>query len=58
MQRLAALVPRPRLNLIRFRGVLTLNVKLRSQIIPGNPDTLTDTLDNPEGVHFNRLASA
>lgn len=30
-----ALVPRPRLNLIRFHGVLAPNAKLRSEIIPG-----------------------
>ena len=34
MQRLAALVPRPRLNLIRFHGVLATNAKLRPMIIP------------------------
>nr|WP_256329555.1 transposase [Nitrosomonas sp. Nm33] len=36
MQRLAALVPRPRRNLIRFHGVLAPNAKLRFEIIPGN----------------------
>jgi len=35
MQRLAALVPRPRLNLIRFHGVLAPNARLRAEIIPG-----------------------
>ena len=35
MQRLAALVPQPRLNLIRFHGVLAPNAKLRAEIIPG-----------------------
>ena len=50
MQRLAALVPRPRLNLIRYHGVLAPNAKLRPQIIPGKPDTLNDTLDDPEGA--------
>ncbi len=35
MQRLAALVPRPRLHLIRLHGVLAPNAKLRSEIIPG-----------------------
>jgi len=35
MQRLAALVPRPRLHLIRFHGVLAPNAKLRSAIVPG-----------------------
>ena len=34
MQRLVALVPRPRLNLIRFHGVLAPNAKLRAEIIP------------------------
>jgi hypothetical protein len=33
MQRLAALVPRPRLHLIRFHGVLAPNAKLRSQVV-------------------------
>ena len=37
MQRLAALVPRPRLHLIRFHGVLAPNAKLRSSIIPSAP---------------------
>jgi len=35
MQRLAALIPRPRLNLIRFNGVLAPNAKLCAEIIPG-----------------------
>ena len=34
MQRLAALVPRPRLHLIRFHGVLAPNAKLRAAVIP------------------------
>ena len=34
MQRLAALVPRPRLHLIRFHGPLAPNAKLRAQIVP------------------------
>jgi len=34
MQRLAALVPRPRLHLIRFHGVLAPNARLRPAIIP------------------------
>ncbi len=42
MQKLAALVPRPRLNLIRYHGVLAPNAKWRSQIVPqamANPVT-------------------
>jgi len=45
MQRLAALVPRPRLNLIRFHGVLAPNAKLRPEIIPSKPATVNDTPD-------------
>ena len=43
MQRLAALVPRPRLNLIRFHGVLAPNAKLRPAVIPSRPVTVKDT---------------
>jgi len=34
MQRLAARVPRPRLHLIRFRGVLALNAKQGPVVVP------------------------
>jgi hypothetical protein len=37
MQRLAALVPRPRLHLIRFHGVLAPNAKLRALVVPKVP---------------------
>ena len=43
LQRLAALVPRPRLHLIRFHGMLAPNAALRSQIVPGENDQATDT---------------
>ncbi len=43
LQRLAALVRRPRLHLIRFHGVLAPNAALRSQIVPGEADPATDT---------------
>ena len=41
MQRLAALVPRPRprLHLIRFHGVLAPNAKLRALVVPQVPET-------------------
>jgi Putative transposase len=42
MQRLAALVPRPRLHLIRFHGVLAPNAKLRSQVVPAPPPATTE----------------
>jgi hypothetical protein len=38
MQRLAALVPRPRLHLIRLHGVLAPNAKLRAQLVPQEPE--------------------
>ena len=38
MQRLAALVPRPRLHLIRFHGVLAPNSKLRASVVPASSD--------------------
>ncbi len=45
MQRLAALVPRPRLHLIRFHGVLALyfpiSAKLRALVVPAGPEEAT-----------------
>jgi hypothetical protein len=43
MERLAVLVPRPRLHLIRFHGVLAPNAKLRSKIVPAPPERATET---------------
>jgi hypothetical protein len=46
MQRLAALVSRPRLHLIRFHGVLAPNAKLRSKVVPTpTPQTTADAGD-------------
>jgi len=45
MQRLAALVPRPRLNLIRFHSVLAPNAKWRAQVVPGKSLAAQDTND-------------
>jgi hypothetical protein len=42
MERLAALVPRPRLHLIRFHGVLAPNAKLRRKIVPAPPERATE----------------
>jgi hypothetical protein len=47
MQRLAALVPRPRLHLIRFHGVLAPNAKLRSEIIPSPVEDATNPSSDP-----------
>lgn len=45
LERLAALVPRPRLHLIRFHGVLAPNAALRSQIVPSGADQAPNTTD-------------
>ncbi len=45
MQRLAALVPRPRLHLIRFHGVLAPNAGLRAAIVPGLADNTSEPAD-------------
>jgi len=37
MGRLAALVPRPRVNLTRFHGVFSPNSKLREYVFPQKP---------------------
>ena len=37
-QRLAALVPRPKLHLIRFHGVLAPHAKLRAAVVPGTAE--------------------
>ena len=37
MQRLAARVPRPRLHLIRYHGVLAPNAQLRGRVVPQGP---------------------
>ena len=50
MQRLAALVPRPRLNLIRFHGVLAPNAKLRAEIIPGSKKNKSNASDTNDDV--------
>lgn len=47
LQRLAALIPRPRLHLIRFHGVLAPNSALRPRIVPAKADHLTLPVDDP-----------
>ena len=45
MQRLAALVPRPRLHLIRFHGVLAPNAGLRAAIVPSSTENAREPAD-------------
>ena len=47
MQRLAALVPRPRLHLIGFHGVLAPNAKLRALVVPHGPAQATGGSEVP-----------
>ena len=44
LQRLAALVPRPRLHLIRFHGVLAPHAKLCAQIVAAGSENETEPL--------------
>ena len=55
LQRLAALVPRPRLHLIRFHGVLAPNSALRAQIVPGDLVPVDDHTDEPPPSTQSRL---
>src|SRR4051794_12262618 len=48
MQCLAALVPRPRLHLVRFHGVLAPHAKLRAQIVPSAPLNANQACDHHE----------
>ena len=50
MQRLAALVPRPRLHLIRFHGVLAPNAGLRAAIVPGPPQNTSAADEHSHGA--------
>jgi len=46
MQRLAALVPRPRLHVTRFHGVLAPNAGLRAAIVPGPAQNISVPADD------------
>ena len=52
MQRLAVLVPRPRLHLIRFHGVLAPNAKLRALVVPQEPEPAAQATP-PAGCEAN-----
>ena len=48
MQRLAALVPRPRLHLIRFHCVLAPNAKLRATVVPQEAEPASQVMPPAE----------
>ena len=58
MQPLAALVPRPRLHLIRFHGVLAPHAKLRAEIVPREPVNIHEPCDSPPRPHPPRRRRA
>jgi hypothetical protein len=57
LQRLAALVPRPRLHLTRFHGVLAPNAKLRPDVVP-KPPTAKSTGTTGQSERPNRITWA
>lgn len=57
--RLAALVPKPRVNLTRFHGVIAPNSHLRAQVVPGCRPRRTPVLSVIEGgEETDRTAAA
>ena len=64
MQRLAALVPRPHLHLIRFHWVLAPNARLRKAVVPVPPQTVItpanagDCAHTPAGSAQSRMTWA
>ena len=55
--RLAALVPRPRVNLTRFQGVFSPNSKLREHVVPQAPVEQEGRQKNSLPEPFNLLIS-
>jgi hypothetical protein len=59
LQRLAALVPRPRLHLTRFHGVLAPNAKLRREVVPqattAQPNPTAAQSERPPRLGWARL---
>ena len=53
IEKLAALVPVPRVNLVRYHGILAPNSKHRSEIVPKKPDS--EELHKTRGLSKNRL---
>jgi hypothetical protein len=57
MERLAALVPRPRLHLIRFHGVLAPNAKLRALVVPRVVRSIYEDTELSEVPRHRRAAA-
>ena len=55
LEKLAALVPPPRLNLIRYHGILAPSARDRAQIVPGGevePEAWFESTHRPAGVGY------
>jgi hypothetical protein len=53
IEKLAALVPPPRVNLVRYHGILAPNAKNRDKVVPKKPDE--EELRKTRGMSKNRL---
>jgi hypothetical protein len=53
MGRLAALVPKPRVNLTRFHGVFSSNSKLRELVVPTRPAGVEHQSDKPRSTAYS-----
>ena len=53
IEKLAALVPIPRVNLVRYHGILAPNAKNRKKVVPKKPDK--EELHKTRGLSKNRL---
>jgi hypothetical protein len=53
MGRLAALVPKPRVNLTRFHGVFSSNSKLREFVVPTKPAGVEHRSDKPRSTAYS-----
>ena len=47
MGRLAALVPKPRVNLTRFHGVFSPRSRMRAHAVPGKPEPESEQVSQP-----------
>jgi len=54
LQKLAALVPRPRLNLIRYHGVMAPNAKLRSQVVPKTVEDISSKVSIDDEIPLSK----
>jgi len=54
LQRRAAIIPRPRIHLIRYHGILVPNAKGRAQVIPKQPSEQIENIAPPAGINHEQ----